>query len=220
MVDLNIDINNKEEDKLNPLNNSTSSFKISSTMDKPDVKTLINGVATILQSQIIEDEKTKKKLDPCSDMFFFSEEKYILEKPDEFDEARIQLLRSAPSVENIFEFIKALFDCAQFSPECCVVSLVYINRIAAFAEMPLQTTNWRPLILCSLLVAQKMWDVKYLSNADFAFIYPFFTTKEINQLEKKFLEMLQYNVSVKSAIYAKYYFTLRELCKDKSKVQA
>ena len=83
--------------------------------------------------------------------------------------------------------------------------------------MPLQPTNWRPLILSSLLVAQKVWDDRYLSNADFAFIYPFFVTEEINKLEQKFLELIQYNVTVKSSLYAKYYFELRALFKDNEK---
>jgi len=63
-------------------------------------------------------------------------------------------------------------------------------------------------------VAQKVWDDRYLSNADFAFIYPFFITEEINRLEKKFLELIQYNVTVKSNLYVKYYFELRVLFKD------
>lgn len=56
-----------------------------------------------------------------------------------------------------------------------------------------------------------------MSNADFAFIYPFFVTDEINKLEKKFLELIQYNVTVKSNLYAKYYFELRALFKDNEK---
>jgi hypothetical protein len=72
-------------------------------------------------------------------------------------------------------------------------------------------------VLCSLLVAQKVWDDRYLSNADFAFIYPFFVTDEINQLEKKFLELVQYNVTVKSALYAKYYFEMRALFTNNEK---
>jgi len=110
--------------------------------------------------------------------------------------------------------VKALYDCAQFSPECCIIALVYQNRLMAFTDVPLQPTNWRPLMLISLLVAQKVWDDRYLSNADFAFIYPFFVTEEINRLEKKFLELLQYNVTVKSSLYAKYYFELRALFLD------
>lgn len=50
-----------------------------------------------------------------SQLFFFSEEKYIKEKPDAFDQQRIALLRETPSVEQILDFIKALYDCAQFS---------------------------------------------------------------------------------------------------------
>jgi len=37
-----------------------------------------------------------------------------LEKPEAFDKQRIALPRETPSVENIFEFMKALYDCAQF----------------------------------------------------------------------------------------------------------
>ncbi|CDW78823.1 n-terminal domain-containing protein [Stylonychia lemnae] len=188
-----------------------------STLDKINVDLILNAVATILQSQIMEDQASSKIIAPGSDVFFFSEEKYILEKPDAFDKVRIALLRESPSVENIFEFMKALYECAQFSPECCIISLVYINRMIAFTEMPLQPTNWRPLALCSLLVAQKVWDDRYLSNADFAFIYPFFVTEEINKLEQKFLELIQYNVTVKSNLYAKYYFELRGLFKDNEK---
>ena len=44
-----------------------------------------------------------------SDLFFFSEEKYILEKPDEFDEERCALLREAPTLDNIYEFIKVKY---------------------------------------------------------------------------------------------------------------
>lgn len=163
-----------------------------------------------------EDKESGKEIPKGSDLHFFSEEKYIEEKPEEFDDSRRALLRECPTVENIFDFMKALYDCAQFSPECCIICLVYINRLIAFTGMPLYPTNWRPLILCSLLVAQKVWDDKYLSNADFAFIYPFFVTEEINKLEQKFLELLQYNVTVKSSLYAKYYFELRALFKNEN----
>ncbi len=56
-----------------------------------------------------------------------------------------------------------------------------------------------------------------MSNSDFAFIYPFFMTEQLNKLEKKFLELIQYNVTVKSSLYAKYYFELRALFKENEK---
>jgi hypothetical protein len=187
-----------------------------STITKPNVKSIIRAIATILHSQMTEDQSSGKELNPNSDLYFFSEEKYIQEKPEEFDEQRRSLLRAVPTVESIDEFIQALYDCAQFSPECLIICLVYINRLIAFTGLPLHPTNWRPLLLCSIMVAQKVWDDKYLSNADFAFIYPFFVTEEINRLEQKFLELLQYNVTVKSSLYAKYYFELRALFQNES----
>lgn len=199
------------------LASTTSSIRAGSTISKPNVKNMIHAVSTIIHSQMQEDHSIGKQIMSHSDLYFFCEEKYINEKPEAFDEERLALLRETPTVDNINEFIQALYDCAQFSPECCVINLIYINRLIAFTGMPLHPTNWRPLVLCSLLVAQKVWDDRYLSNADFAFIYPFFTTEEINKLEQKFLELLQYNVTVKASLYAKYYFELRSLYKESDK---
>ena len=89
-----------------------SSIFIGSTLEKPNVELIINAVATILHSQMLEDISQGKQIPQESDLFFFSEEKYILEKPEAFDKQRIALLRETPSVENIFEFVKALYDCA------------------------------------------------------------------------------------------------------------
>lgn len=80
---------------------------------------------------------TGKDIPEDSELYYFSEQKYIKEKPEDFDQDRILLLRQTPSVEEMMDFIKALFDTAQFSPECCIICLVYINRLISFTEMPL-----------------------------------------------------------------------------------
>lgn len=204
------------EDKekiIKKLSNTTSTVKLDNTISKPDAKKIINSVATILHSQMVEDSAMPRKIDENSDLFFFSEEKYIKERPEEYNESRKALLREMPTIESIAEFMNALYECGQFSIECCVVCLVYINRFISISEMPLQPTNWRPLLLCSLLVAQKVWDDRYLSNADFAYIYPFFKNDEVNKLELKFLEFIEYNVNVKQNVYVRYYFELKSLFK-------
>ena len=80
--------------------------------------------------------------------------------------------------------------------------------------MPLLPTSWRPLVLISLMVAQKMWDDRYLSNSDFSAIYPFFDNKQLNTLEMKFLELIQYNTHIRFSIYTKYYLELKSLVPD------
>ena len=97
-----------------------------------------------------------------------------------------------------------------------MIALIYINRIIALTGLSLHPTNWRPLILISLMIAQKMWDDKYLSNADFAYIYPFFNAEQVNTLEMKFLEMIQYNTHVKFSLYSKYFFELKSLSTDEA----
>jgi len=191
--------------------NSTSSIFLTSTINSPDIKSLIKAVATILQSQLIEDIQLGKNISSRSDLYYFSENKYIDEFPSFFDEPRIKLIRTTPALEDISDFIESLYNCAQFSPECCVISLIYVNRIIALTGLSMHPTNWRPLVLISLMIAQKMWDDKYLSNADFAYIYPFFNADQINTLEMKFLEMIQYNTHIKFSMYSKYYFELKSL---------
>jgi hypothetical protein len=62
---------------------------------------------------MIDDiDAEENKLDPSSDLYSFSEEKYIEENPNAFDEERIRLLRRAPTIDNIFDFLKALYECA------------------------------------------------------------------------------------------------------------
>ena len=166
---------------------TTGNIMLSSTIENPNVKLIIKGIATLLHSNLLEDIEDNKTIVPTSELYFFDEEKYIKENPDNFDEERIELLRKIPTQEDICSFIEALYDIAQFSGECCVICLIYINRIIALTSMPLLQTSWRPIILISLMVAQKMWDDKYLSNSDFSTIYPFFDNKQLNVFEMKFL---------------------------------
>ena len=111
----------------------------------------------------------------------------------------------------MINYIEALYNCVQFSSECCIICLIYINRIIALTGLSLQTTNWRPMVFVSLMISQKIWDDKYLSNGDFSYIYPFFEKNQLNILEMKFLEMIQYNVYVKLSVYMTFYLELKAL---------
>lgn len=58
----------------------------------------------------------------------------------------------------------------------------------------------------------QVWDDKSLLNVDFSLICSAYSLKDINMLEKQFLELLQYNVTITASLYASYYFELRTLC--------
>ena len=193
---------------------STSNIFLDSTISSPNVKNMIKAVATILQSQLNEDMNLGKTISKKSDLYFFSEDKYVDEYPQYFDKQRIENIRKIPTLDDMINFIEALYNCVQFSSECCIISLIYINRIIALTGLSLQNTNWRPLIFVSLMISQKIWDDKYLSNGDFSYIYPFFVNIQLNNLEMKFLEMIQYNVYVKLSVYMTFYLELKSLVHD------
>jgi hypothetical protein len=49
-----------------------------------------------------------------------------------------------PAVKQIYAFLKQVFEVGQFNPECCVISLVYINRLIGVTGVPLTQSNWKP----------------------------------------------------------------------------
>jgi hypothetical protein len=56
-----------------------------SSIEQPKVHLIIQAVATILHSQMLEDIAQNASISQESDLFFFSEERYMLEKPEAFD---------------------------------------------------------------------------------------------------------------------------------------
>ena len=192
--------------------NSTSNMFIDSTIENPNIKEIVQAVAQLLFTTILEDMNLGKKVvSETSEAYLFFEDKYLKDNPELFNKPQIAILLKTPTKEDISDFIYALYDLLKFSGECCVICLTYIYRLVALTDLPILATNWRPLVLISLLVAQKMWDDFNLANNIFAEVYPFFDLSQINLLEIKFLQLIEYNLNVKQSIYTKYYLELKGL---------
>jgi len=162
---------------------------------------LVSSVSTMLHCQMMRDIETpahKKKMLP-----HFCEEQYT-GKP----------VREMPSVKYIYSFLKQVFEVGQFNPECCVIMLVYINRLIGVTGVPLTQSNWKPIAISALVLAQKVWDDTPLVNADFSILYPALNIKQINHLERRFLDVLEFKLSVSPSLYAQYYFELRSICEE------
>ena len=63
----------------------------------------------------------------------FDEETYLKEKQRMLKGTLLEKFTKKPSAEDIEKFITALYECAEYSPECNVLSLLYINRLIAFS---------------------------------------------------------------------------------------
>ena len=52
---------------------TTGNIMISSTIENPNVKLIIKGIATLLHSNLLEDIEDNKTIEPKSELSFFDE---------------------------------------------------------------------------------------------------------------------------------------------------
>ena len=198
---------NKDPDQRRP--NSTSSYYINSTITRPDTDEIVFCVAVVLHDRILQDEQAGTD-ERTAFPYFCEENSPLYAEPSLHSDKRKK--REVPSEDTIFHSIRSIYECARFPQECLIISMVYIERLVAMSRAAILVTSWRPILLAALVLAQKVWDDRSLHNIDFSVFCPMFTLKEINHLEKKFLELIDYDVSVNMSVYASYYFQLRTLC--------
>lgn len=93
-----------------------------------------------------------------------------------------------------------------------MMALVYIERFMNQTGMLLNHWNWRRIVLIVLLIASKVWDDDSLENIHFPQVMPDITLKEVNNLEKIFLELIDYKLHIKGV--GKYYFILQTIANE------
>jgi len=116
-----------------------------------------------------------------------------------------------PDHRMIYRCVNNLFAAAHLSPECAIITLVYLERLLSCAEIDIIPCTWKRIILGAILLASKCHDDASIWNADFCSILKDIKIDDMNELERHFLEYIQFNINVPSSVYAKYYFGLRLL---------
>ncbi|XP_033629582.1 cyclin-Y-like protein 1 isoform X1 [Asterias rubens] len=171
-----------------------------STVTQPNLKSTIKCVALAVYYHIKNRESDRQ-------MDIFDEKSHQLTKdpvPDDY-------FKVNPEHKHIYRFIRMLFNAAQLTSECAIVTLVYLERLLTYAEIDITPANWKRMVLGAILLASKVWDDQAVWNVDYCQILKDLTVDDMNELERQFLEMLQFNINVPSSVYAKYYFDLRAL---------
>uniref|UniRef100_T1J5J6 Cyclin-like domain-containing protein n=1 Tax=Strigamia maritima TaxID=126957 RepID=T1J5J6_STRMM len=173
-----------------------------STVSQPNLKNTIKCVALAIYYHIKNRSTNQQRL-----MEIFDEKIHPLSKdgvPDNYD-------KRDPEHRTIYKFVRTLFNAAQLTAECAIITLVYLERLLTYAEIDIVPSNWKRMVLGAILLASKVWDDQAVWNVDYCQILKDITVEDMNELERQFLEMLQFNINVPASVYAKYYFDLRLL---------
>jgi len=118
-------------------------------------------------------------------------------------------IHPVPDIEEILKFLKQIYHNAQIPAEVAIMALAYIERFLTLTDITLHISNWRLICLGAIMVARKVWvDKSRISNVNFIKIFPYLTIDDLATLEREYLHALQFIVSIKPSIYAKYYFAL------------
>uniref|UniRef100_A0A0A9Z308 Cyclin-Y-like protein 1 n=1 Tax=Lygus hesperus TaxID=30085 RepID=A0A0A9Z308_LYGHE len=171
-----------------------------STVSQPNLKNTVKCVSLAIYYLI--RSRTSERL-----IEIFDEKRHPLTRdgvPDDYDQHN-------PEHRQIYKFIRTLFNSAQLTAECAIITLVYLERLLTYADVDIMPSNWKRIVLGAILLASKVWDDQAVWNVDYCQILKDITVEDMNELERQFLEMLQFNINVPSSVYAKYYFDLRSL---------
>uniref|UniRef100_A0A673C805 Cyclin-like domain-containing protein n=1 Tax=Sphaeramia orbicularis TaxID=375764 RepID=A0A673C805_9TELE len=190
-------------------------FLDDSTVSQPNLKYTIKCHVSVDMELFLFLTQTDVFLSVC-----FSREVDGRMLLDIFDEKQHPLSKSEvppdydkhdPEQKQIYRFVRTLFSAAQLTAECAIVTLVYLERLLTYAEIDICPANWKRIVLGAILLASKVWDDQAVWNVDYCQILKDITVEDMNELERQFLELLQFNINVPSSVYAKYYFDLRSL---------
>uniref|UniRef100_A0AAQ4P1R4 Cyclin Y n=1 Tax=Gasterosteus aculeatus aculeatus TaxID=481459 RepID=A0AAQ4P1R4_GASAC len=176
-------------------------FLDDSTVSQPNLKYTIKCVALAIYYHI------KNRYDQCFHPFigpFIHFSQSESELPPDYE-------KHDPEQKQIYRFVRTLFSAAQLTAECAIVTLVYLERLLTYAEIDISPSNWKRIVLGAILLASKVWDDQAVWNVDYCQILKDITVEDMNELERQFLELLQFNINVPSSVYAKYYFDLRSM---------
>jgi hypothetical protein len=200
------------------------------TIQKPNFQDALRRVAMIIQQHIVKIERRFCSGAENVDLFdsdmrdAFAEDNFVTPRYKcsmvklpmaragvVYGMRKIRVEHHIPTADDIYEFGHRLFNQVQLSSECSIICLIYVERIMEAAKVPVMATTWKPIFMCGLLLASKVWQDWSSWNIEFANVYPQFSLESINKLEILFLKMVKWDLYISSSLYAKYYFALRSL---------
>lgn len=84
-----------------------------------------------------------------------------------------------PDHRMIYRFVRTIFNAVQLSPECAIITLVYLERLLTYAEIDIVPCTWKRIVLGAILLASKVWDDQAVWNVDYCQILKDITVEDL-----------------------------------------
>ncbi|XP_063472532.1 cyclin-Y-like protein 1 [Symphalangus syndactylus] len=173
------------------------------TVSQPNLRTTVKCVTLEIYYHI-------KNRDANRSLDIFDERSHPLTR----EKVPQEYLKHDPEHKFIYRFVRTLLSAAQLTAECATVTLVYLERLSTYAEINICPTNWKRIVLGAILLASKVWDDQAVWNVHYCQILKDITVEDMNEMERHFSELLQFNINVPASVYAKHYLDLLSLADD------
>nr|XP_039333676.1 cyclin-Y-like protein 2 [Saimiri boliviensis boliviensis] len=118
-----------------------------------------------------------------------------------------------PRHKVIFRFVRTLFNAKMLRADLAIIILVYIKRLVRNADIDVCPTNWKRIILGAILTLLKAGSGEAVCIDDYCELFENLTVEDMNELERQFLELINYNFNVAERVYTRHYFHLRSLAR-------
>lgn len=124
-------------------------FLDDSTISQPNLKNTIKCISLAIYYHIVN--RSHRGCERVMDIF--DEKRHPLTR----DGVAHDYDRHDPEMRYINRYIRALFNNAQLTSECAIITLVYIERLLTYAEIDLCPANWRRIVLGAILLGWFSW---------------------------------------------------------------
>ncbi|GMH50798.1 hypothetical protein TrRE_jg4792 [Triparma retinervis] len=189
------------------------------SVHKPDVQNILHGLS-ILLSYLIEEPPEKYIKKQSWDIFSVPGDKTKVIAPITAKEREKNAGDTVIPSEHVRECLVSLFKICQWTSECHIIAFILIIRLINMSngKVALHRYNWQCLLCVSLMISQKLWDDVSLNNVDFPQVWRMVAPKggemdlkDVNFMEREFLSILGFEVTVNLRLYTSCYYDVMAL---------
>mmetsp|Transcript_19569 Transcript_19569/g.21876 ORF Transcript_19569/g.21876 Transcript_19569/m.21876 type:complete len:132 (-) Transcript_19569:199-594(-) len=113
--------------------------------------------------------------------------------PERIDKKIIQKYRYLK--HEIRSFINSIVDELSLDSESVLLSLIYLERLLSKSKMELRASNWKPILITSIILAVKYNEDCCFWNYDFLEFCQY-SIPALNLMETRFIQLIDFDIYV------------------------